>query len=66
MLRLCILFSAFGYIEYELKEDTEDGLHKVKIERINKEFECHWSAIDLMRNFPTVACKNEMRNKNCR
>ena len=32
---------AYFYIEHEMKEDIEEGLHEINIERIKKEFKTH-------------------------
>ena len=42
---------AYFYIEHEMKEDVEDGLHEINIERIKKEFKTHRSAIDFDEKF---------------
>ncbi len=42
---------AYFYIEHEMKEDIEEGLHEINIERIKKEFKTHRSAIDFDERF---------------
>jgi hypothetical protein len=36
---------AYFYIEHKMKEEIEDGLHEINIEKIKKEFKTHCSAI---------------------
>ncbi len=42
---------AYFYIEHELKLASEDGMPKVNIERMIKEFKTHWIAIDCDEKF---------------
>ena len=42
---------AYFYIEHEMKENVEEGLHEINIERIKKEFKTHRSAIDFDEKF---------------
>ena len=42
---------AYFYIEHEMKENVEEGLHEINIEQIKKEFKTHRSAIDFDEKF---------------
>ena len=55
---------AYFYIEHEMKENVEEGLHEINIERIKKEFKTHRSAIDLMKSSSTIASKNVTSSSN--
>ncbi len=39
------------YIEHEMKEDIEEGLHEINIMRIKKDFKTHRSAIEFDKKF---------------
>jgi hypothetical protein len=42
---------AYFYIEHEMKEEIEDGMNEINIEKIIKEFKTHRSAIDFDEKF---------------
>jgi hypothetical protein len=55
---------AYFYIEHKMKEEIEDGLHEINIEKIKKNSKLIVVQYALMRNSSTIAFKNQTTSNN--